>query len=99
MGFDERGGVPVRFEFTKMTDDEAQRIAEWRYVPPYDFYDSVGDPDDLAELLDPRQRGDDYFSAFDEKGALVGVFQFKRDGNAVVEVGLRLRPDLTGKCL
>jgi hypothetical protein len=80
--------VLVRFEFSKMTDEEAQEIARWRYVPPYDFYDSISDPDDLAELLDPRQRGDDYFSALDEKGALVGFFQFKRDGNAVVEVGL-----------
>jgi hypothetical protein len=61
--------VPVRFEFTKMTDEEAQQIAGWRYVPPYDFYDSVSDPDDLAELLDPHRRGDDYFSAFDKKGA------------------------------
>jgi ribosomal-protein-alanine N-acetyltransferase len=91
--------VLVRFEFSKMTDEEAQEIARWRYVPPYDFYDSISDPDDLVELLDPRQRGDDYFSALDEKGALVGFFQFKRDGNAVVEVGLRLRPDLTGKGL
>jgi ribosomal-protein-alanine N-acetyltransferase len=90
--------APVRFEFTKMTDEEAQQIAGWRYVPPYDFYDSVSDPDDLAELLDPHRRGDDYFSALDEKGALVGFFQFKRDGK-VVGVGLRLRPDLTGKGL
>jgi [ribosomal protein S18]-alanine N-acetyltransferase len=90
--------VPVRFEFSKMRDEEAQEIARWRYVPPYDFYDSVSDPDDLAELLDPRRRGDDYFSAIDEKGALVGLFQFKRDGK-VVEVGLGLRPDLTGKGL
>ena len=31
--------VPVKFEFRKMTDEEAQQIAGWRYVPPYDFYD------------------------------------------------------------
>jgi len=30
------------------------------------------DPDDLAELLDARRRGNDYFSGFDEKGVLVG---------------------------
>jgi ribosomal-protein-alanine N-acetyltransferase len=90
--------VSVRFEFRKMTDEEAQEIAGWRYVPPYDFYDSVSDPDDLAELLDSHRRGDDYFSALDEKGTLVGLFQFKRDGK-VVRVGLRLRPDLTGKGL
>jgi [ribosomal protein S18]-alanine N-acetyltransferase len=90
--------VLVRFEFTKMTDEEAQEIAGWRYVPPYDFYDWVSNPDDLAEFLDPHRRGDDYFSAFDEKGALVGSFRFKRDGK-VVGVGLGLRPDLTGKGL
>jgi ribosomal-protein-alanine N-acetyltransferase len=90
--------VPVKFEFRKMTDEEAQQIAGWRYVPPYDFYDWVSDPDDLAELLDPRRRGEDYFSAFDEKGTLVGSFKFKRDGK-VVEVGLGLRPELTGKGL
>jgi [ribosomal protein S18]-alanine N-acetyltransferase len=90
--------VSVRFEFRKMTDEEAQEIAGWRYVLPYDFYDSVSDPDDLAELLDSHRRGDDYFSALDEKGTLVGLFQFKRDGK-VVGVGLSLRPDLTGKGL
>jgi [ribosomal protein S18]-alanine N-acetyltransferase len=88
----------VKFEFRKMSSGEARQIAGWRYDPPYDFYDAVSDPDDLAELLDARRRGEDYFSAFDEKGALVGFFQFERAGK-VVEVGLGLRPDLIGKGL
>ena len=49
-------------------------------------------------MLDPRRRGEDYFSAFEEKGTLVSSFKFKRDGK-VVEVGLGLRPELTGKGL
>lgn len=88
----------MNLKFSKMTNEEAQEIARWRYAPPYDFYDWVSDPDDLAELLDARRRRDDYFSASDEQGALVGSFQFKRNGK-VVEVGLGLRPDLTGKGL
>ena len=88
--------APVEFKLKKMSDEEAQEIAGWRYDPPYDFYDLVSDPDDLAELLDSRRRGDDYFSAYDKKGELVGFFQFQRDGK-VVEVGLGLRPDLTGR--
>ena len=88
----------MNFKFRKMSDEDAQEIGRWHYAPPYDFYDSVSDPDDLSELLDARRRADDYFSAFDEHGALVGSFQFKRKGK-VVEVGLRLRPDLTGKGL
>jgi ribosomal-protein-alanine N-acetyltransferase len=87
--------VPVKFEFTKMSDEEAQQIAGRRY---HLAYDAISDQDDLAELLDPRRREYDYFSALDEKGALVGFFQFKRDGKGV-EVRLGLRPDLTGKGL
>ena len=49
-------------------------------------------------MLNPRRRGEDYVSAFDEDGALVGSFKFKREGKAV-EVGLGLRPELTGKGL
>jgi ribosomal-protein-alanine N-acetyltransferase len=88
----------MNFKFRKMTNQEAQEIAGWRYAPPYDFYDWVSDLDDLAELLDACRRGDDYFSASDEQGALAGSFQFRRNG-IVVEVGLGLRPDLTGKGL
>ena len=81
--------------FRQMTDEEARGISGWRYEPPYDFYDATSDEDDLAELLDPERREDAYFSAFDEGGALVGFFQFEVDG-ATVDVGLGLRPDLTG---
>jgi hypothetical protein len=31
----------VKFEFRKMSDEEAQEFGRWRYDPPYDFYDSV----------------------------------------------------------
>ncbi len=58
----------MKFEFRRMSGEEARQIAGWRSDPPYDSYDAVSDPDDLAELLDARRRGEDYFSAFDEKG-------------------------------
>lgn len=82
--------------FEPMGDAEAREIAAWRYAPPYDFYDTPNDPDDLAELLDPRRREGTYFSVRDEEGALVGFFQFERKGGTV-DVGLGLRPDLTGR--
>jgi [ribosomal protein S18]-alanine N-acetyltransferase len=85
--------------FRPMSDQEAREISGWRYDPPYDFYDATSDPDDLAELLDPQRRREGaYFSALDERGALVGFFQFEKKGRSV-EVGLGLRPDLTGKGL
>ena len=83
-----------RYLFKQMDDDEAREISGWRYEPPYDFYDAVSDPDDLEELLDPERREDAYFSAFDEV-LLVGFFQFEVRGDTV-DVGLGLRPDLTG---
>ncbi len=81
--------------FRPMGDGEAREISGWRYEPPYDFYDWTSDPDDLEELLDPERRKDAYFSAFDESGALVGFFQFEVRGETV-DVGLGMRPDLTG---
>ena len=87
------------YVFKPMNDEEAREISGWRYDPPYDFYDATSDPDDLAELLDAKRRREGaYYAAFDERGALVGFFQFERKGHSV-EVGLGLRPDLTGKGL
>ena len=82
--------------FEPMGDDEAREIAAWRYSPPYDFYDAPNDPDDLAELLDPRRREDSYFPVRDGDDALVGFFQLEEEGGTV-DVGLGLRPDFTGE--
>jgi ribosomal-protein-alanine N-acetyltransferase len=86
------------YVFRPMNDEEAREIAGWHYEPPYDFYDTTSDAGDLEELLDAGQREGSYFAAFDERGALVGFFQFEREGKTV-DVGLGLRPDLTGKGL
>jgi ribosomal-protein-alanine N-acetyltransferase len=80
-----------------MTQGDAEIVAAWHYEPPYDFYDFEADPEDLAEILDPVQRAGDYH-AVELDGELVGFFSFKRHGDAV-EIGLGLRPDLTGRGL
>lgn len=77
---------------------DAREVTGWRYDPPYDFYDGDADPEDLAELRDAARRRNVYFSVRDEKGRLVGFFQFETEGDAV-DVGLGLRPDLTGRGL
>jgi [ribosomal protein S18]-alanine N-acetyltransferase len=87
------------YVFRPMNDEEAREISGWSYDPPYDFYEATSDPDDLAELLDPeRRREGAYYAAFGERGALVGFFQFEKKGR-IIEVGLGLRPDLTGRKL
>jgi [ribosomal protein S18]-alanine N-acetyltransferase len=85
-----------RFIVRPMTAADALAIAEWRYPEPYSFYDWDQDPDDLAELLDPSERGRRYFAADDGPDGLAGFFVFTVN-DAVAEVGLGLRPDLTGR--
>ncbi len=86
------------YRFRQMEDAEAVEVSGWHYEPPYDFYDATSDLDDLEELLDPKRREDAYFSVFDRGGVLVGFFQFEKEGKTV-DVGLGMKPDLTGKGL
>ena len=88
----------MKFIFQPRTKEDAHQIASWHYLPPYDFYDLDHDPEDFAEFLDPQTWRVPNYSVFNEKNELVGFFDFKQDGQTV-EIGLGLRPDLTGKGL
>ena len=82
-----------------MTAADASAVAAWRYPEPYAFYDWDQDADDLAELLDPSEWGRRYFAADAADGSLAGVFVFSVNGDGAAEIGLGLRPDLTGRGL
>jgi len=79
-----------------MTSADARTVAAWRYPGDYSFYDADADADDLAELLNPEEWGRRYF-AVDElpRKELAGLLVVKLSGR-VAEIGLGLRPDLTG---
>ncbi|MGZ4382348.1 MAG: GNAT family N-acetyltransferase [Gaiellaceae bacterium] len=79
-----------------MTQADALAIAAWRYPGEYAFYDADADPADLDELL--HNRGDQRFAAVTPSGELVGHYQLKPAEDSV-ELGLGLRPDLTGQSL
>jgi RimJ/RimL family protein N-acetyltransferase len=64
-------------------------VLGWRYEPPYDFYDIAADPFDHPERLKYVCGGDGRVEAF---------WDFIVDGD-VVELGIGLRPDLTGRGL
>jgi [ribosomal protein S18]-alanine N-acetyltransferase len=85
----------VKLTVRQMTQEEAEEIAAWQYEPPYSFYDAAADEGDLRLLLDAASREGRNFSAFDDEGTLVGFFEYKALGEDV-EIGLGLRPDLTG---
>ncbi len=84
--------------FRQMDDADAREISGWRYAPPHDFYDATADPADLVKLLDPERRRSTYFSVLDGENGLIGFFQFEKK-DETVDVGLGLRPDLTGRGL
>jgi ribosomal-protein-alanine N-acetyltransferase len=86
------------FNFTPLSQEEAEVVAEWHYPQPYSFYDWSLDVDDLQELLDPALRGQAYWAVKDDQDELVGHFSFKPQEDAI-EIGLGLRPDLTGRGL
>jgi ribosomal-protein-alanine N-acetyltransferase len=87
----------MRFELVPMDGAAADRIADWRYDPPYDFYDLDADPADYAEFLDSANWADTYAVEADD-GTLVGFFEFD-SADGTVEVGLGIHPEYTGRGL
>ena len=90
------GGGYSRMTIEKMRQSAALEIAgHWKYDGEYAFYDMTADPEDYEELVNPEKRGDRYFSVFEGDG-LMGFFCVEQKG-ADIEIGLGLRPDLTGR--
>jgi GNAT superfamily N-acetyltransferase len=89
-----RAGRGVPFQ----VDDPGGRGGDRALVlpRPFSFCDWTSDPDDLAELLDPTARADDYVAVEDEAGSLIGFFHYKRPHGATLEIGIGLHPEWTG---
>lgn len=83
-----------------MDRDAALAIAGWRYPPPYDLYNVDGEPLALAHLLSTA----DYY-CLREGTELVGFCCFGAEARVpggdystpAVDLGLGVRPDLTGR--
>jgi [ribosomal protein S18]-alanine N-acetyltransferase len=87
--------VPA-FRIRPMTAADARTVAAWRYPGEYAFYDADADADDLAELLNPAEWGHRYFAADQEARHEVAGFLVVKLSGRVAEIGLGLRPGLTG---
>jgi RimJ/RimL family protein N-acetyltransferase len=79
------------------TEAYAREVEGWQYEPPYDFYDLRSDPADAAEMRDEAKR-DHYRAVLADRGRLDAFWYFDWHED-VVEVGIGLRPDLTGRGL
>lgn len=92
--------------FKPIAASEAEEISRWRYPEPYSTYN--GDPSSVPGLLDPRYN---YHAVTGPGSDLVGYFCFGADatvpagrklglyGEDALDVGLGMRPDLTGQGL
>jgi RimJ/RimL family protein N-acetyltransferase len=72
-----------------------RKVATWHYEPPYDFYDLASDPEDEAAMHDPGRAANYRAVLADSDGQLDAFWYFDWPDGAV-EVGIGLRPDLTG---
>ena len=99
--------ITSRYLFRPMNEEGAREIAAWRYEAPYDFYDMTNDPEGLEKLLGPPERRRGYYAVL-SGGELVGFLSyglggqlrgFDYPGDGCIDIGLGLRPDLTGKGL
>jgi RimJ/RimL family protein N-acetyltransferase len=79
----------VKLTIWRASAETFAEMAAWRYEPPYDFYDGDVDP-----VLNPER----FYEGLGEDGSLVGNYYFEEKGDAL-EIGLGLRPDLTGRGL
>ena len=98
----------MQITFSAMTEEAARAVAAWQYEGIYAFYNF--DPRDqqhaIREMLDGS-----YYAATDEQGELVGYFCFGAPAQVpgghlyglytddALDIGLGMRPDLTGKGL
>jgi RimJ/RimL family protein N-acetyltransferase len=72
-------------------------VEAWHYEPPWDFYDLASDPDDAAAMRDPA-RNEHRRAVLGEDDRLEAYWYFDWHSD-VTEIGIGLRPDLTGRGL
>jgi RimJ/RimL family protein N-acetyltransferase len=79
-------------------DISGREVATWHYEPPYDFYDLASDPDDEADMHNTA-RAAHYRAVLANGEARLDAFWHFDWPDDAVEVGIGLRPDLTGRGL
>jgi ribosomal protein S18 acetylase RimI-like enzyme len=97
----------MQYQISAMDERAAAEIINWHYDPPYTVYNLNGDESEIESMLDGY-----HFAVRTAREGLVGFVCFGIDaqvpggrarglygGKRVLDIGLGLRPDLTGKGL
>lgn len=103
MSDEELKNAPVctQYTFRPLTRQDIASITTWRYDGPYAIYNGETLKTSLRFSLWLRSLfrllGYECFAVDDERGELVGIFQFSRMPPRTITIGLGLRPDYTGR--
>lgn len=97
--------MTVAYHFHPMTEEQASIIGSWQYEEPYSLYSMEGCDSSIKEMLE-----EEYYYAVDNENELVGYISFGDSARVpggyavgiyedeqVIDIGLGLRPDYTGK--
>lgn len=86
----------MAYKFEMVTQKQAEEIADkWHYDGEYSFYDMEADEEDLEGFLDCKARGNSIFAVIMDD-ELIGFFSVSQATANVYDIGLGMRPDLTG---
>ncbi|WP_031539961.1 MULTISPECIES: GNAT family N-acetyltransferase [unclassified Bacillus (in: firmicutes)] len=93
----------MSYSLHKITEEVAREILSWTYLPPYDLYNSEVTEEALQEFAE-----NPYYALYKD-GALVGFYCtgyaaqvpigyfFQAYPEGYLDIGLGMRPDLTGR--
>lgn len=95
----------MKYRFEQMTEKHASKICKWQYEPPYSMYSMT--VDDISYLIDPANQ---YFSISTSADEIIGYCCFGKDAQVPggtyqspssesLDLGIGMRPDLTGQGL
>jgi RimJ/RimL family protein N-acetyltransferase len=102
-----KGGNSTMYRYARMTEEAARIVNAWTYPQPYDFYNMGGEDEGIAELLNGEyysvREANDQIAGFICSGhsaRIPGAYEAGiYNDPGYLDVGLGLRPDLTGKGL
>lgn len=86
----------MRFTSRPLTRADVEALLTWHYEPPYDTYDPGGTPEDVAEMR-AAAGSPTWFAVEDAEADDLIAFVECIPSGGEVEIGLGLRPDLTGR--
>lgn len=94
-----------KYKLVRLSESQAAQILDWRYQPPYDFYNPPEHRDEdsaIKKFLNPDLN---FHAVLNMLGEFIGFCSFGIDGQVpggdyserALDVGLGMKPEFTGK--